>query len=179
MSVGSGSKIIWRDATAGDAADIAALHVAVWRHTYRDLAPKAAYDQLDEPLRRARWTALLDDPAPGQFVHLAIVQDRLAGFGMLMPSDQPAFAGRHEIKFLYVSDQHRRLGIGRQLMRAMAREALRQGAPGVALGVVEGNQPAIAFYERLGGTHVGRYTDAGPLWRSVNLVYAWDDLSSL
>lgn len=64
-------------------------------------------------------------------------------------------------------------------MAAMAAEALRRGETSLALGVVTANTPAIAFYERLGGREVGRYRDPGPLWRSVNIAYAWDDLSLL
>jgi hypothetical protein len=41
--------------------------------------------------------------------------------------------------------------------------------------VVDGNEPAIAFYDALGGTRVGEYTDAGPVWRSRNIVMAWAD----
>jgi hypothetical protein len=49
----------------------------------------------------------------------------------------------------------------------------------VALGVVDGNDRAVAFYQHLGGRRIGRYTDAGPVWRSDNLAYAWDDLAAL
>jgi len=45
--------------------------------------------------------------------------------------------------------------------------------------VVNGNDHAIAFYQHLGGQRIGRYTDPGPIWRSDNLVYAWDDLTAL
>ncbi len=38
---------------------------------------------------------------------------------------------------------------------------------------------AIAFYEALGGRKIGAYTDAGPMWRSDNLLYIWDDLRRL
>ena len=49
----------------------------------------------------------------------------------------------------------------------------------MALGVVEGNQPAIDFYTKLGGRLAGSYTDAGPLWRSRNQIMVWDDLQAL
>ena len=45
--------------------------------------------------------------------------------------------------------------------------------------VVVGNAPAIAFYEALGGRKAGAYTDPGPMWRSENLFYVWDDLAPL
>lgn len=42
-----------------------------------------------------------------------------------------------------------------------------------------GNDLAIAFYEAQGGRRAGAYSDPGPLWRSHNLLYAWDDLTAL
>ncbi|WP_312164905.1 hypothetical protein [Phenylobacterium sp.] len=38
---------------------------------------------------------------------------------------------------------------------------------------------AIAFYEALGGRRAGRFTDPGPLWRSDNIVFVWDELADL
>ncbi|MBB3382073.1 MULTISPECIES: hypothetical protein [unclassified Rhizobium] len=42
-----------RPALAGDVADIARLHRAIWCDTYRDLAPAEVYRVLDEDYRRA------------------------------------------------------------------------------------------------------------------------------
>jgi hypothetical protein len=49
----------------------------------------------------------------------------------------------------------------------------------IGLGVVIGNETALNFYQALGAHLVGRYQDPGPLWRSDNLLYAWDDLALL
>ena len=91
----------------------------------------------------------------------------------------PELGPRAEILHLYVDPAFAGRGLGRRLMRDLARHARAEGYPGVALGVVEGNDGAIAFYERLGGRCIGRYTDPGPIWRSQNLAYAWDDLTPL
>lgn len=53
------------------------------------------------------------------------------------------------------------------------------GYSGAALGVVAGNDGAVAFYQALGGRLAGRYLDPGPLWRSENLIFVWDELSEL
>ena len=92
---------------------------------------------------------------------------------------QAIFDGRSEIKHLYVDPQHKRRGIGRALLETMAARLVEQGRRSAAIGVVAGNGPAIAFYEAQGGRQAGSYTDPGPLWRSHNLVYAWDDLEAL
>jgi hypothetical protein len=56
---------------------------------------------------------------------------------------------------------------------------MKAGYNGVGLGVVAGNNPAIAFYGGMGGTRAGSYTDPGPVWRSDNYLYVWDDLPVL
>ena len=147
--------------------------------TYRDLAPTEALRALDEPLRRARWIDILSQPKPDQIALVAEIDGRLAGFGLAGAPIDPAFGGRGEIKFLYVDDAFQRKGVGRRLMAELASRLAANGHAAVALGVVVGNTPAIAFYEAMGGRAIGAYTDPGPLWRSNNIVYAWDDVSAL
>lgn len=166
-----------RAATPDDLDAIATLHATVWRDTYRDLAPAAAIAALGVDARRARWTAILGAPDPRQRIVVAEREGRVAGFGLAGPTTGPEFGGRGEVKFLYVDRAHPRQGIGRRLLADMARHLAATGHAGMALAVVVGNAPAIAFYEALGGRPVGRATDPGPLWRSDNIIYAWDDLS--
>jgi GNAT superfamily N-acetyltransferase len=168
-----------RSAAPKDAQAIAALHAAVWHATYRSLAPAAAIAALTVEVRHDRWRTLLQAPAAGQVTLIADDGGTLAGFGHLAPASDAVFGDRHEIKFLYVDQAYQARGIGRRLMAALAGAALDLGAGGVALAVVNGNDRAVAFYQRLGGREIGRYTDAGPIWRSDNLVYAWDDLQAL
>jgi ribosomal protein S18 acetylase RimI-like enzyme len=168
-----------RTAVPEDAATIAALHARVWHATYRSLAPAAAIATLTAQARLERWQILLHAPAPGQVTLVADDGGALAGFGQLAPASNDAFGARVEIKYLYVDTAYQARGIGRRLMTALARAAIDQGARGVALAVVNGNDRAIGFYQQLGGRRIGRYTDAVPVWRSDNLVYALDDLAAL
>ncbi|MCC6471277.1 MAG: GNAT family N-acetyltransferase [Alphaproteobacteria bacterium] len=168
-----------RPATVADAPSIARTHATVWRRTYRELAPPEAIAALDEASRRARWVELLSHPAPGQAALVAGIDGRLAGFGLAGPAVHPAFGGRAEIRYLYVDDAFQRRGVGRRLMAELAAGLAATGRKAVALGVVEGNAPAIAFYAAMGGRAVGTYTDPGPIWRSSNIVYAWDDITVL
>jgi ribosomal protein S18 acetylase RimI-like enzyme len=162
-----------RPATPADAQALARLHITVWRSTYRDLAPKVVFDALDEAHRLKRWTEVLADTNGASAAFVADVGS-VVGFGLCGPPGDRAFGGRGEVKWLYVDQGHARCGIGRQLLDTMTRWLKARGYPGVALGVVVGNDPAIAFYEALGGRVIGRYVDPGPNWRSENLVFAWD-----
>ncbi|MFC2251227.1 N-acetyltransferase family protein [Labrys portucalensis] len=168
-----------RSARLDDAKAVADLHVAVWRHTYHALAPSKAFVALDEEHRFASWHKRLSSPAADQIVLLAESGAGLVGFAAAGTPSQAIFDGRSEIKHLYVDPQHKRRGIGRALLETMAARLVEQGRRSAAIGVVAGNGPAIAFYEAQGGRPAGSYTDPGPLWRSHNLVYAWDDLEAL
>jgi ribosomal protein S18 acetylase RimI-like enzyme len=168
-----------RPATPADAPAIAALHLAVWRDAYRTLAPPAVVERLDLAHRLARWAEYLADGAEARIVLVAVLAGRIVGFVYAGPPSHPSLGTRGEVKHLYVDRACARRGIGRALLTAAA-DALRQrGYAGVALGVVVGNDPAVAFYRALGGTCLGTYTDPGPAWRSENLIYAWDDAAAL
>jgi ribosomal protein S18 acetylase RimI-like enzyme len=166
--------LVLRRATLEDAAAIARLHVAVWRETYRELAPPSVVRALDEAERRERWTRSLGAEEPTAATFVIETEEKLAAFGHCGSPSHPSFGARGEVKFLYVGRAHARKGFGRKLLATMAEALSGRGYSGFGLGVVVGNAPAIAFYEALGGTVLARYTDPGPLWPSENLLYVWD-----
>ncbi len=172
-------EITIRLALANDVAGMARLHRAIWCDTYRDLVSAEIYQALDEDFRRVRWADILANPRRDQRVLLAEQGGRLVGIGAINAPSDAIFEGRGEIKSLYIDASIKRQGLGRRLMRELARELVSMGYSGAALGVVVGNESAIAFYRALGGQLIGRYTDPGPVWRSDNFIFAWDDLSVL
>lgn len=168
-----------RRAEPRDAAAIARFHVASWRAAYRDLAPPEVLAELTEDRRLAQWQHLLSPQVTGQLFLVCEIDGTLAGVGGAGPTAHPAYGGRGQISLLYIAPEHQRSGLGRRLMHDLALWLESAGHRGVALGVVDGNVPAMRFYETLGGQSVGAYEDEGPAWRSHNLVYAWDDLATL
>lgn len=169
----SGGVIMIRDAGPDDAAAIAALHLTVWRETYREMAPPAAFERLDLAWRLRQWTGWLARPAPFG----ALVAETPAGLVGLISygaPDNPVYAGRAEIEHLYVKSACRGRRLGRALLdRAMDRMR-GAGFCGTGLAVVRENAAARAFYARTGGQEVAAFTDPGPLWRSDNLLVVWD-----
>lgn len=167
------AQLAFSKATLEDARDIAVFHVDMWLLAYGRAAPAEAISALTVEARRKRWTEILS--APNQTLLLK-QDDAIAALGHCGAPSHPVFEGRGEIKHIYVRPDLSRRGIGRHLFRAMAATLLEEGYRGVGLGVLAENQPAIRFYDSLGGRILGSYIDAGPIWRSNNLAYAWDDV---
>ena len=162
-----------RTARPEDAPTLAALHVAVWRASYGDLAPQAAIDQLDGARRLPYWqaTCASEDPGVGAFV--ANDGDEALGVVSFGPARDPALVQGTEIKHLYVAGKAQGSGIGRALLDHAFDHLKGAGVAHVSLAVVAENAKARAFYARVGGQEVGAFTDPGPLWKSHNIVVSW------
>ena len=162
----------YRDAGPADAAAIARLHATRWQEAYATLAPPAAREALDEAHRRAGWDRTL---AEGKGRTIVAEEDgRLAGFVHLGPASQPELGEAGEIKHLYVAAEASGRGTGTALLRQALATLAEDGHRTATLAVVEGNDGALRLYRRLGGTEVGGFVDAGPLWRSRNRIVRFD-----
>jgi ribosomal protein S18 acetylase RimI-like enzyme len=142
----------FRSGTPADADAIAALHTASWRSAYADLMPAA---HLNGPLAEehlAKWRARTAELSPGRFLLLAEeggTADELRGFihVAVVPD------GRVHVDNLHARPAHVGTGIGHRLLHhGFAWTAGRHPGQDVYLEVLHGNDRAIAFYEREGGT---------------------------
>lgn len=159
-----------------EAGALAKLHVAVWRATYADYAPADAIAALDEGRRLPYWTSALAVDDPGQGVWVVADGSDVLGVVSVGRPQHAAFEGRAEIKHLYVAGSLQGRGLGQRLLRTALDACKAARWPGVALAVVQQNAPARGFYRKIGGVEVGAFTDPGPLWRSENILVAWDDI---
>ena len=183
-----------RRAQAGDAAAIAAVHVAAWRESYAGLVPERMLAAFPVAERTGRWQRILTAPDPSResAVFVAVRPDQsIIGFGSC--GRQPAaglladgFAG--EFSALYLLAAHQRRGIGRRLMVLMAQDLLAREMRAAALWVLRDNQPARRFYEALGAKVVGQRVETvderiGEPSRTQDVLhevaYGWPDLSLL
>jgi len=85
----------------------------------------------------------------------------VAGVVSVQVSDTPNTPGLVKQRRAYIDEiivdiAHRQCGIGRQLMRAASEWAKCNGAADLLLTLWEGNDSAMAFYERLGYRQLSR-----------------------
>jgi GNAT superfamily N-acetyltransferase len=87
------------------------------------------------------------------YVEALLAEDQAgpAGFALFF-HNYSTFLGRPGIYLedLFVRPEHRGRGIGRALLQELARLAVARGCGRLEWAVLDWNQPAIGFYERLG-----------------------------
>jgi GNAT superfamily N-acetyltransferase len=139
-----------RPARAGDAAQIAVVHVRSWQGAYRGLLPQEYLDGLDPAQRRIGWERALreTDWSRGGIV---VAEDggALAGFAGFGPTrDEDEDAGRvGEVEAIYLLPAAWGKGAGRQLMAAALTGLAGAGYGQATLWVLDSNVRARRFYE--------------------------------
>lgn len=100
---------------------------------------------------------------PGQYAPprgallLALVDEQLAGCCALRPLDAVDYSNACEMKRLYVREEFRRLGLGRQLVEAMLDCARLAAYDCVLLDTLDDMESARALYQDLGFEEVPPY----------------------
>ena len=175
-----------RHARVEDAEAIAAVHVAAWRESYTGLVPAEMLASLSVKERTDRWRRILGEPDPviATVAFVACAPDgAVMGFGScgLQRSAELAGAGfGGEFQAVYILRAAQRRGMGRALMGAMARDLGDRGLQGGALWVLEGDQPALNFYDVLGGMVVAQREDRrGEGAVLAEIAYGWASMASL
>lgn len=149
-------------ATADDVPDLALVAAATFLETYAgalrgvDIVKHCAVNHA--PDAYAGWLA-----DPGSALWVARVQPGAAAIGyMLLSRPDVVIAeprpGDVEVKRLYLLHRFQQLGLGRRLLAAAADWARSRGSRRLLLGVYSKNEPALAFYRRMGFTVVGDRT---------------------
>jgi ribosomal protein S18 acetylase RimI-like enzyme len=166
-----------------DAEELARVHVASWRETYRGLLPDAFLARMSEPGFARRFRRQLT--APGDSVTLvAAHRYGLVGYAQGGASRRSPVrldqGGEAEIATLYVLRQAQGEGLGKQLMIETARALAAQGAVSLMISVLRDNIRARGFYEHLGGEAEAARQEPGPGGRLLyEVAYRWRDIRDL
>lgn len=147
-----------RQATARDADTIAAMHAASWAVTYRGLLPDGFLDAGLADNRRVHWQEQLRGrDADAQAVFIAEQAGQPIGFVCVKQErDHPDDV---LLDNLHVLAPHQGTGAGKLMVARATDWARARGASRLYLYALEGNNRAIAFYERQGWRHTGTESD--------------------
>lgn len=168
-----------REAVLADAAAIARVHVDSWRTTYRGIVPDGYLASLSYEQRERVWQGNLSAARAEEFVYVAEKDGGpVVGFASGGPqnSGDAEYAG--ELYAIYLLASYQGQGIGRQLVRAIARQLLQADLPSMLVWVLVSN-PSRSFYEALGGKELYEKPITIGGASLVEVAYGWPDLSIL
>ena len=166
---------IIRTARPEDAPGIARVHTQSWDETYRGLMPDDFLDRMTSDTARERretsWAQTIEQQR--EQVLVAEMNSEIVAFASVGPArDHPGYDT--ELMTLYSLKEVQGHGIGKALLRAIARELQAGSAKNMALWVLD-NNPTRAWYARQGATEAGEKQE-GEL-REIRMV--WNDLTHL
>jgi len=166
-----------REATLDDAAAIARVHVSSWRSTYRGMLPADFLASLSENGYAERWKRVIAEGTSK--VYVAEDGTDVVGFasGGRERAGETGYEG--EIYAIYVLDSAQRRGFGRELVRATVAGLRELGLGDMIIWVLRDNQPARAFYERLGGVYVRGQPITIGLTTLEEVSYGWQRLDDV
>lgn len=169
-----------REATDDDVLAIARVHVDSWRSTYRGIIPDEYLAKQSYEKRESSWEQILKSvPKNSNFTYVA--EDKsgeIIAFanGGLERTNDPNYQG--ELNAIYILEKYQRQGIGRNLLRVVARR-LRESKINSMLVWVLAENPACEFYEALGGFEVKkREIERGEIVL-LEVAYGWTDTIKL
>jgi GNAT superfamily N-acetyltransferase len=164
-----------RGGTEADLPRIAEILVETWRSTFRGKLSDSFLDGMSVEHQEGRHRSRMAHPS--SVYRVALIGDTIAGFGSGGPDRIKQDPCDAEIYALYVEEAHQRLGGGRALFDSLVRSLFGRGHRSLRVWVLRMN-PAIAFYERLGGLQdrTSAIDLGGEQVEQVSLV--WRDLSA-
>lgn len=176
-----------RMARESDAQAMGRMMVATFLAAHRNHMSTEAWEKRVRewtPEVSARgWAETLRDIAIGDAPHecLYVAEDEdgaIVGLAMGGPADNaPTHVGA--VNALYIDTSHQGLGLGRQLLQAVATHLAQVGFLCLQIGCVAANVHAQGFYTRMGGRVIGErlFDEDGTLL--PELIYEWADITLL
>jgi ribosomal protein S18 acetylase RimI-like enzyme len=162
-----------------DAEDLARVHVAAWRETYRGLLSDAYLARMSEPAHARRFSRALKSPGPDEVTLAVADRSGIVGYAAGGPA-RTGVAGEAEIATLYLLRRVQGQGLGAHLMAGMARAMAARGARSLMISVLRDNLRARSFYEHLGGVPEPARQEPGPGGRLLfEVAYRWGEISTL
>lgn len=163
-----------RPATESDIPAIANVLVDTWRSTFRGLLPSDFLDGMSHAHQSERHLRMFRKPEA--IYHVATdLQGHIVGFASGGPTRHPDFPYQNELYAIYVLDSHQGSGVGTTLFRTLAGDLHRSGRTGLIVWVLI-NNPNRGFYERHGGTLIGRQPITLGSATIEEFAYGWDDV---
>jgi len=166
-----------RDAKASEVDLIADLHAISWMSAYRGLLSDEYLDNNLQEERRKHWREKMPVLTEKEFVLVAEQNGQIVGFVAVLDKPEAGFDAL--VDNLHVVPNLKGLGIGGQLLNAVAARLLATGRKSFYLTVLVGNTAAENFYLAKGGRSMGLKTQelGGNMVQATRFV--WEQLERM
>lgn len=172
--------MVIRQATAGDAHDIARVHVDSWRATYRGIIPDDVLANLSHERREQQWReAAARSREGGHSLFVAEDAGHIVGFASGGPERTGDALHKGELYAIYVLQASQGQGIGRLLVHRIAKALVSAEISTMLVWVLAANHGARRFYEVLGGRFVREQPVEMLGVILPEVAYGWDNVPSL
>ena len=162
-----------REASLDDCSIIAAIHAQSWQRAYRGILSDQYLDHEVGSDRLQIWTDRFANPSANQRILCLESADEIVGFVCAYFSEDGAFGTF--IDNLHVSHAVKRCGYGARMVKRIADLSRAQfDESRVYLWVLADHQPAVSFYERIGGKrYEARMWDSPDGGKYLKYRYVW------
>jgi len=169
-----------RNAELSDCENLAKVQVDNYRLNYTGLLPQSYLDQFSYEEQEQDWKDWMTTHPEDVLVVAEKDDGELVGYAQGKPELTSIPPYDSELTALHVSPTWQMLGIGRQLMKAVASRFKQMGCVSMMLWVIDKNKARV-FYERLGGQIIGQQTlSPGKAdIQFIEIAYGWLDINSL
>lgn len=172
--------VIIRKAVREDIEQIAQVHVACWKTTYKGIFSDEYLNALNLIRSKMNWQNTFDNN-PADITFVAVNDDsEIIGFcsggSNRDKKDYPYYNG--EMKAIYILQEYQKKGIGTFLVKEFSSELMNKGINNMLTWVLQSNR-CKSFYEKLGGKFIGRKTYIFENKEFPGIGYGFDDLNRI
>lgn len=143
-----------RPATPDDATAIATVHIRSWQETYTGQIPADYLARLDDSIERRAgyWRRTIEGES--EWVFVAEINGQVVGFASCGAAREGLGRFDSELYTIYLLRQAQGMEAGKTLFRAIVRTLCEQGFTSMIVWVLATNEPAKAFYVRMGAQYI-------------------------
>lgn len=155
-----------------EAAEVAEVHLASWQSAYRGIIPHQTLEKMIARRGDAWWQKAI---AGGTHVIVIDFNGVIVGYVTVGFNRASTLPHDGEIYELYLLPEYQGIGLGKQLFNNAQSVLAHYGMESIVAWVLEDNEPACLFYERLGGRVVARSTEMFGDKALKKVAFAWGD----
>jgi ribosomal protein S18 acetylase RimI-like enzyme len=160
-----------RRAKSSDATQLAAAHDEAWRTAYQGIIPGPELDKLINRRGAEWWGGAV---RKGSRISVLAFGDTLAGYANYGRNRARSLQYDGEIYELYLRPEFQGLGFGRRLFMAARRDLVQSQMKSMVVWALSDNEPAVGFYQALGGKAVARSSERFGDKTLDKVAYAWN-----